>query len=140
MASQSISSLIKLSDSDQILADPGDDIRGRTVRDPDGEDLGKVDDLLIDAEEHRVRLLRVEHGGLLGIGATAFFIPVDAVTQITDDTVCVGEPRDRITAAPGYDPELIDEPDYYQSLYGYYGYPPYWGAGYTYPGFPTYRM
>ena len=22
---------------------------------------------------------------------------------------------------------------YYQGLYGYYGYPPYWGAGYAYP-------
>ncbi|MFY1693276.1 PRC-barrel domain-containing protein [Plantactinospora sp. WMMB782] len=140
MAAQSTSSLIKLGDSDQILADPGDDIRGRNVRDQNGEDLGKVDDLLVDTDEHKIRFLRVEHGGILGIGATAVFIPIDAIVEITDDTVHVGEPRERVAAAPEYDPEVIDEPDYYRSLYGYYGYPPYWGAGYTYPRFPWYRM
>lgn len=140
MASRKTTSLVKLSDSDQVLADPAEDVRGHRVYDRDGEDLGKVDDLLIDTDEHKVRMLRVEHGGILGIGATAVFIPVDAVTGITDDTVHVGEPRDRVASAPEYDPEVIDEPEYYRSLYGYYGYAPYWGAGYTYPGFPPYRM
>ena len=34
--------LVRLSDTDRVIADPTDDIRGRTVRDRDGEDLGKV--------------------------------------------------------------------------------------------------
>ncbi|MDR7327519.1 MULTISPECIES: PRC-barrel domain-containing protein [Catenuloplanes] len=123
-----------------MLADPGDDIRGREVRDRDGEEIGTVDELLIDADEHKVRLLRVKHGGILGIGATAVFIPVDAVTGVTDATVHVGPSRERVTAAPEYDPELTDEPAHYEPLYDYYGYPPYWGPGYIYRGFPPYRM
>lgn len=134
MASRSTTSLVKLSDSDQILADPNEDIRGRKVEDRDGEDLGKVDDLLIDTEEGKVRFLRVEHGGILGIGATASFIPIDAITRVAEDTVYVGETRERVAGAPPYDPDLIDGSQYYDSLYGYYGYPPYWGSGYRYPG------
>ncbi|WP_199516692.1 PRC-barrel domain-containing protein [Nucisporomicrobium flavum] len=136
MASRGTTSLIKLSDSDQILADPGEDIRGRQVRDADGDDLGTVDDLLIDDGEGRVRFLRVAHGGILGFGATASFIPVDAVTRITDDTVYVGESRDRVAGAPGYDPELTEGSEYFEQLYGYYGYMPYWGGAYLHPGFP----
>ena len=140
MASRGTTSLIKLSDSDRILADPAEDIRGRRVRDSDGDDLGKVDDLLIDEDEGKVRILRVEHGGILGLGATASFIPVDAVTDVTDDTVYVGASRDRVAGAPPYDPELLDGAEYFNQLYGYYGYMPYWGAGYMYPGFPYRRM
>ncbi|SCL25598.1 Sporulation protein YlmC, PRC-barrel domain family [Micromonospora nigra] len=140
MTRQSSVSLIKLGDSDQVLVDPTEDIRGHRVRDRDGNDLGKVDDLLIDSEQHKVRMLRVEHGGILGFGATPSFIPVDAVTSVSDDLVCVGEPRDRVSEAPRYDPDLVDESEYYESLYGYYGVAPYWSAGYVYPPYPYYRF
>lgn len=139
MAAHSATSLTRLSDSDQILAEPAEDIRGRHVQDRDGETLGKVADLLIDSEHGKVRFLVVEHGGVLGFGAKSSFIPIDAITRITDDVVYVGEPRNRIAGAPPYDPDLIEEPDYYRSMYDYYGYTPYWGAGYVYPGYPYLR-
>ncbi|HEY4099671.1 MAG TPA: PRC-barrel domain-containing protein [Gemmatimonadales bacterium] len=129
-------SLIKLSDSDQVLADPAEDIRGKKVHDRDGDDLGTVGDLLIDADEGKVRFLLVEHGGILGIGSKSTFIPVDAVDDIDDNTVHVTEPRERIAAAPAYDPELMDAADYYDSVYAYYGVPSFWSAGYIYPGYP----
>lgn len=140
MTRQTSVSLTKLGDSDQVLVDPTEDIRGYRVRDRDGNDLGKVDDLLVDSEQHKVRMLRVEHGGILGFGATPSFIPIDAVTSVSDDLVCVGEPRDRVSEAPRYDPDLVDESEYYESLYGYYGVPPYWSAGYVYPPYPYYRL
>jgi sporulation protein YlmC with PRC-barrel domain len=123
MEPRGTTSLVKLSDSDQILADPAEDIRGRDVRDRDGEDLGKVDDLLIDTAEHKVRFLRIEHGGVLGLGATPSFVPVDAITRISGDTVHLSESRERVTGAPRYDPDVIDGSDLYDSLYGYYGRP-----------------
>ena len=136
MASEKVTSLVKLSDSEQILADPAEDIRGHRVCDRHGEDLGKVDDLLIDNDEHRVRFLRIEHGGILGLGATPSFVPVDAITRIADGTVHLGESRERVAAAPAYDPDLIDGSDYYATLYGYYGHTPYGGASHHHPGFP----
>lgn len=128
--------LIQLSDSDRMLADPAEDIRGREVRDKDGEDLGRVDDLLIDTDEGKVRMLRVEHGGILGFGATPSFIPVDAVTAVEQDAVVIDQSRDRVAGAPRYDPDTVDQREFYDNLYNYYGYLPYWSAGYLYPGFP----
>lgn len=122
MASHDTTPLVMLSDSSQILTDPAEDLRGRTVRDPDGADLGKVDDLLIDEAHGKVRFLRIQHGGILGFGATASLIPVAAVSGITDDTVYVGASRDQVAGAPRYDPALVDGQESFEKLYGYYGY------------------
>lgn len=129
--------LRKLSDSGQTVANAAEDIRGRKVKDKDGKDLGTVDDLLIDDQERKVRFLRVEHGGFLGVGETKSFIPVDAITEITGDDVHINHSRDHVAKAPRYDPKLVDDNAYYGSIYGYYGYVPFWGAGYgnlTYDG------
>lgn len=125
--------MVRLSDSDQLVADPAQDIRGRKVLDRDGDEIGKVGDLLIDTEQKKVRLLRVEHGGLFGIGATPLFIPVEAVERVTDDVVGVDRSRQQVAGAPQYDPELIDEDNYVTDLYGYYGYAPYGAPGYVAP-------
>ncbi|SNY25577.1 PRC-barrel domain-containing protein [Paractinoplanes atraurantiacus] len=125
--------MMGLHDSGQMLADPGQDIRGRKVQDRDGNDVGKVDDLLVDTEHQKVRLLRVEHGGLFGIGATPVFIPVEAVERVTDDEVGIDRSRIQVADAPPYDPELVDRDEYFNKLYNYYGYAPYWSPGYIPP-------
>ncbi len=134
MTTNSNATIIKLSDSGQTVTPAADDIRGRTVKDKDGEDIGKVHDLLIDDQEHKVRFLLVEHGGFLGFAQTKSFIPVDAITKITDDGVAINHSRGHVAAAPPYDPELVNNPEYHNSIYGHYGYTPYWGLGYSYPG------
>ncbi len=63
---------------------------------------------------------------------------MDAVTRIDDDHVHVDQTREHITGAPTYDPDLAYDQEYYGGLYGYYGYQPYWGPGYVYPGYPYY--
>ena len=136
MNDQSRALLIRLGDSGQMLSNPAEDIRGWRVLDQDGEEIGKIDDLLVDEEEGKVRMVRIEEGGFLGIGATPFFLPVDAITSIADREVHVDQTRSRVAEAPRYDPDLTDQSDYYSELYNYYGYAPYWGPGYMYRGFP----
>ncbi|MDQ6877584.1 MAG: PRC-barrel domain-containing protein [Candidatus Dormibacteraeota bacterium] len=138
MSPNSKATLSKLSDSGQTIASADEDIRGRKVKDKDGHDVGRVDDLLIDDQDRKVRFLRVEHGGFLGFGETMSFIPVDAITRITEDDVFINHSREDVAGAPQYDPDLADLPDPV-GLYGYYGYSPFWGAGYMYPGYPYYR-
>lgn len=128
--------LIRLSDTDQTVADPAADVRGRTVHDSNGEDIGTVDDLLIDDEERRVRFLRIGSGGFLGIGKDHFLVPVDAVTSVEPEKVTVSRTRATLGSVPVYDPELADDPAYYASLYGWWGYGPFWAPGYSYPPFP----
>jgi sporulation protein YlmC with PRC-barrel domain len=129
--------LLRLSDTDLTLADRTEDIRGRTVLDEKGEELGEVNDLFIDDREHKVRFLEVSSGGFLGLGATKFLLPVDAITRITDKAVYVNQSRERVAGAPRYDPDLVDE-RYVSGVYSHYGYPPYWGPDYRYPPYPLY--
>lgn len=121
--------LIKLRDTGQTVADPADDLRGRRVRDKDGQDIGTVQDLLVDSAEYRVRMLRLEHGGILGFGAISSFVPVQAISRVTSDMVYIDQASDTVARAPRYDPDLADQTDYYADTYGYYGYLDSWGPG-----------
>lgn len=95
---------------------PEQDVCGLKVRDRTGAEMGTVDDLLVDQERDEVRMLRLTHGGLLGIGAEAILLPVEAVVEITDDEVRVDQSRDRVASAPEHQPELGDQTGYYDQL------------------------
>lgn len=120
--------LVKLSDQGQTLSFDEEDIRGRRVVDRNGEELGRIQNLLVDQEHHKVRMLRIEHGGILGFGATASFVPVEAIARITDEVVYIDQTRDRVAGAPTYDPDVIAAPVVYSDLYTYYAVPPFWGS------------
>ena len=133
---ESTSTLHRLKDSDLQLADPKADIRGLKVKDVAGEEIGKVDDLLVDDEEQKVRFLEMGSGGLLGLGETKSLIPVEAVARITDEEVYINQSRAKVASAPKYDPDLRER-EHLTDVYGYYGYgTPYWGVGYAYPRYP----
>lgn len=128
--------LVWLGDTYRTVADPEADVRGRTAVDQDGAEIGTVEDLLVDEHEDRVRFLRIGSGGFLGLGRDRFLVPVDAVAVVGSDLVMVGRRRSRLGDMPPYDPELTDEREYYDRLYTWWGYPPYWTPGYAYPPFP----
>jgi len=138
MADKDHTELIRLKDTDLMVAGGEADVRGRTAVDRNGEEIGQVDDLFIDSDEQKVRFLELGSGGFLGIGEKKSLIPVDAVARVEEDKVVIDHDRTRIADAPAYDPELKEAPDrgYYESLYGYYGYAPYWAPGYMYPRYP----
>lgn len=128
--------LLSLEDAGLTTESPAEDIRGRDVHDAAGEKIGHVKDLLIDGSERKVRLMEIAHGGILGIGESKVFVPVDAISRIDKNVIHIDRTREHINGAPRYDPEIVEERDYYESLYGYYGVGPYWGAGYAYPVYP----
>ena len=132
------SKLLSVKDAGLTTENPAEDIRGRDVVDAAGEKIGHVNDLLIDDSERKVRLMEIGHGGILGIGESKVLVPIDAIDHIDEEVVHVNQTRERIAGAPRYDPELVEERDYYGSLYGYYGVGPYWGSGYAYPAYPFY--
>jgi len=130
--------LTKLSDTNLILADASQDIRDRKVIDRNGDDIGRIDDLFIDQEERMVRMLQIKAGGFLGIGERHFLLPVDTITAISNIDVAeihVNVTRERVIGSPVYNPHLVLAParEVFEPYYGYYGLPPYWGAGYSYP-------
>jgi sporulation protein YlmC with PRC-barrel domain len=123
-------------DRDALMTtDPAADVRDRRVLDKAGQDIGHVDDLLVDDREHKVRFLRVAAGGFLGLGEAKFLIPVDAITKVEAKAVHVDQTLDHVARGPRYDPTLMDE-SHLNDAYGHYGYSPWWGPGYMYPMFP----
>lgn len=134
MAQDRQHTLVRLKDTDLTVA-PADDIRGLTVLDRDGEEIGSVDALVVDDTERRVRFLEVGSGGFLGIGEEKRLIPVDAVARVDDDGVRVDTTREAVAGGPAYDPDVVEySPDDYGEYYGYFGYAPFWAPGYAYPG------
>lgn len=136
MSVQPAPTLTRLGDHGLTVVHHEADVRGRRVRDKDDKDIGKVVELLIDLGERRVRLLQVDHGGILGFGAQSSLIPVDAISRVTPSTVYVDQTAGRIADAPAYTPEIGADSHYYGSLAGYYGYVPFWNPAYLYPDYP----
>jgi sporulation protein YlmC with PRC-barrel domain len=138
MPDQDKTELIRLEDTDLIVAEKDADVRGRTAVDRNGEEVGEIDGLFIDTEERKVRFLELASGGLLGIGQKKSLIPVAAVARVSEDEVVIDQERTRIAGAPAYDPELTELPDrdFFEGVYGYYGYRSHWVPGYCYPRFP----
>jgi len=128
MTPQTSGTLYQLSETDRTVADPAADVRSRTVVDRDGEEVGRVDDLLIDDRESKVRFLRVSEGGFLGLGKTHYLVPVEAVVSVEPDVVHIDRHRGGMTDVPGYDPDLARLPNYFDNVYGWWGTPPYWGG------------
>jgi sporulation protein YlmC with PRC-barrel domain len=130
--------LQKLSDTGLILDDSRQDVRGRRVIDRDGEEIGHVSDLFVDADERKVRLLEVRAGGMLGLGDRHFLIPIDAISSVSEHASHLNATHTHVAGSPVYDPHLVELPtrQYWEPFYGYYGLSPYWGQDYLYPGFP----
>ncbi len=137
--------LMRLRDTELTVADPAEDVRGRKVIDEEGEEVGEVEDLLVDDRDTKVRFLEVASGGFLGLGETKFLLPVETISSVSEDTVYVNQTRQRIAKAPRFDPDLMHKEavgelpgsgGYYGDVYRYYGYRPYWGPGYVYPPYP----
>jgi sporulation protein YlmC with PRC-barrel domain len=128
--------LVRLSETTLTIADPAADVRGRRALDDRGEEIGKVDDLLVDDQENKVRFLRIGSGGLLGMGKEHVLVPVEAVTSVGPDNVTIDRGRAQLNTVPGYDPELTYDDAYYSDVYGWWGFGPYWHSGYVYPPYP----
>jgi sporulation protein YlmC with PRC-barrel domain len=90
---------VKLSDSDFVLENPEQDLRGKDVYHADGGQIGSVDDLYIDRRERKVRFLEVGAGGFLGLGEKRLLIPVESVTEVGEGRVTIEPGREHAEGA-----------------------------------------
>ncbi|MDD5418949.1 MAG: PRC-barrel domain-containing protein [Methanomicrobiaceae archaeon] len=106
------------------------DLIGFGVQNPQGEDLGKIDDLMIDVHEGCIAYAVLSFGGILGMGGKYFAIPWDALSLRSDeDNMTLNVPKERLDNAPGYDkdnPPRAADREWLRGVYSHYGYEPYW--------------
>ncbi|GAA0584559.1 hypothetical protein GCM10010172_81930 [Paractinoplanes ferrugineus] len=112
--------MIRLTQSAHRDAPPAR-LLGCPVTDQNGNTLGTIDDLLVDAEARRFRLISVEHGGVVGFGAASSFIPVEAVDSVTGGHIRIGRSNAQVADAPPYDANGMATGEFCENLYGYYG-------------------
>jgi sporulation protein YlmC with PRC-barrel domain len=117
---------------------PGPDVMaaatlgGDKVITSDGEDIGKISDIMLDVRGGRIAYAVLSSGGFLGMGNTLYAIPWSALTLDTGEKCFrLDIAAERIKNAPGFDkdhwPAMADE-QWGSSLHEYYNQRPYWLA------------
>jgi sporulation protein YlmC with PRC-barrel domain len=108
----------------------GSSLKGDKVVNYKGEDLGKIEEIMIDLDRGRVAYAVLSFGGFLGLGDKLFAIPWQAITVDTvKKQLILNADKELLEKAPGFDkdnwPDMADL-SLGSTLYGYYGYKPYW--------------
>jgi len=105
-------------------------LTGDPIKNSKGEDLGKVEELMIDLEEGRISYAVVSFGGFLGINSKFFAIPWGLLRVDTDQKcVILDIDKEVLENGPGFDKNnWPDTPtrEWLANLYLYYEYPRYW--------------
>lgn len=81
-------------------------VTGMEVENPAGEDVGRIEDLVVDMRTGKVTYAAVSTGGFLGIGDRLHAVPFEALqlAQRDDDHLFLLDvDRERLRNAPGFD-------------------------------------
>jgi sporulation protein YlmC with PRC-barrel domain len=105
-------------------------VSGDKVRNAAGEDLGKIEDIMIDLQQGRVAYAVLSFGGFLGMGSKLFAVPWSALTVDEDrKEIILNVDKQTLENAPGFDkdnwPDMAD-PDWASQIHSHYGSRPYW--------------
>lgn len=105
-------------------------IIGDTVVNRAGENLGKIEELMLDLEKGRVAYAVLSFGGFMGLGEKMFAIPFEALKlDASREHFTLDVDKDKMMNAPGFDknhpPQAADR-TWGAEVYKFYGYKPYW--------------
>lgn len=103
---------------------------GNKVTNARGEDLGHLEDLMIDLETGSVAYAVLSYGGILGYGDKLFAVPWRALSlDAKNKTLHLDVERETLKQAEGFDkhhwPNTADRA-WGQRLHAQYGVTPYW--------------
>jgi sporulation protein YlmC with PRC-barrel domain len=103
---------------------------GSNVVNTQNQDLGKIEDVVLDAGAGRIAYAVLSFGGFLGMGDKYFAIPWNALQfNLTEKRAVLNVDKKLLENAPGFDkdnwPNMADSV-WGNSIYKHYGYTPYW--------------
>jgi sporulation protein YlmC with PRC-barrel domain len=94
------------------------------VRNSEGEDLGSLEDIVVDWQQSRLAYPILSFGGFLGLGDKWFVIPFDAVTLNPLDQAFIFDVQpETLENAPGFDPDQLPDttdPDWDSDVRGFW--------------------
>jgi uncharacterized protein YrrD len=100
------------------------------VRNLSGEDLGKIEEIMLDSASGRIAYAVLSFGGFLGMGDKLFAVPWAALSLNDDrDGFILNVDQGVMEEAPGFDkdewPDFAD-PTWGRSIHAHYNATPYW--------------
>lgn len=103
---------------------------GDNVQNAAGEDLGKIEEFMIDLDTGQVAYAVLSFGGFMGMGEKFFAVPWRSLHLDTDRKVFIlNVDKDRLKNAPGFDknhwPDMANR-EWGRTIYSYYDMDPYW--------------
>jgi hypothetical protein len=105
-------------------------ILGAKVLNRENQDLGTIEDLVVDSRDSRIAYAILSFGGFLQMGDKHFAIPWAALAfNVAEKVAVLNVDKDRLKNAPGFDkdhwPDMADT-EWGSQIHGHYGYRPYW--------------
>ena len=106
-------------------------IIGEAVINHQNENLGKIHELVFDAQDGRLAYAVLSFGGFMGMGNKLFAMPWKAFEFAkTENKLILNVDKEKLKTAPGFDqdskwPDFADR-TWGSTIYKYYGYEPYW--------------
>jgi hypothetical protein len=103
---------------------------GSRVVNGQNEDLGKIEDLVLDVGAGRIAYAVLSFGGFVGLGEKYFAIPWNAFHfNLKESRVVLNVDKKLLASAPGFEkerwPNMADS-TWGNSIHKHYGYTPYW--------------
>lgn len=100
-------------------------LEGDQVKNRQGEDLGKIKEIMIDTETHNVAYYVLSFGGVMGMGDDLFAVPPEAIRVDTaDQCFTLNVDKEQLKKAEGFDkdhwPDMAD-PKFRSNIYQQYG-------------------
>jgi sporulation protein YlmC with PRC-barrel domain len=82
----------------------GSKLIGMDVKNPQGEALGEVEELVLDPKDAKLKSVVISTGGVLGLGAKKVAVPWDQVKPATDEEAfIVGMTKEELQQAPTWE-------------------------------------
>jgi len=117
-----------VTESPRVLA--ASTLKNEKVVNRKGEDLGKIEDYMIDLDNGRIAYCVLSFGGFLGMGNKLFMVPWNALTLDTvNKRFILDADKERLKQAPGFDKEHWPDttaPEFSTEIYTFYRVTPYW--------------
>lgn len=103
---------------------------GDQVVNAQGENIGKLQEIMLDIETGRIAYGVLDFGGILGMGGKLFAVPWQAFgVDERHRRLTLDVPREKLEQAQGFDPNNWPDtanPEWGRQIFDYYGYTPYW--------------
>ena len=105
-------------------------LTGDNVANAAGEDIGKIEAIMLDVAAGKIAYAVLSYGGFLGVGSKYFAVPWSAFTlDAPEKRFLLDIGKDRLENAPGFDKDhwpMMADRQWAADIHSYYDVRPYW--------------